>query len=155
MLKVTVVVSTSDASGHSEEFRAELPGPMGLQLSGHAPIYAEQLIAEVGAHLVRKVAAVYGDHRDDPVTATKLPRLRLLRPLTDFDEAREAARQGVLSPGFRLGVDRGSDLATAIEESRKGIEQAMKRFLDGIADGLRILKQEQEEKADGEKSTAG
>lgn len=105
MLKVTVVVETSGKRGHFEQFRAEMSGPDHSDLRGWAPIDAELLIAEVGAHLVRKIAAVYGDHRDDPVTTVPPPYR--LRPLTDYDKARE----GIAKPRVKAEAN-GSETTT-------------------------------------------
>lgn len=153
-LKVTVTVETSEGYGKSDKFTAELPGPASLELSGHAPIYAEQLIAEVGAHLVRKVAAVYGDHRDDEVRAAKLPRLRRLRPLSDFDEAREAARRGVLAPQFPVNRDLGVEVAAGLATLREQTERAMNDFVESLAIAKRNMERRKAEANDG-KSTAG
>lgn len=104
MLKVTVVVETSGKYGHSEQFRAEMRAPEHSELRGWAPIDAEHLIAEVGAHLVRKVAAVYGDHRDD--VSGDLRPLLMLRPLTDYDKAREGTvRARAKTPAEANGSD--------------------------------------------------
>lgn len=158
MLKVTVVVETSDARGHSEEFRAELDGPAGLELAGHSPIYAEHLIAEVGAHLVRKIAAVYGDNRDDPVKDAVLPRLRRLRPLSDFEKAREAAKQGKLGlhlPAFDR--DLGVQVLTAMTALRAQIEGAVETFMTNLDSARHLarqrLKEEAEANGSGETAT--
>lgn len=138
--KVTVIVETGKSpivgglrdgrNGSRETFVVEWEGnPEPRLVAAHV----EHRVAELGAEVVAKVAAVYGDPRVG--TPFTVPRELRTFPLGDYLRQLTEIRKGAFGAGFNFNIhdpEIGRKVQAGLTEMRARLEEAGRMFVENV-----------------------